>query len=384
MKLGLSLKLTAAISGGAVTADWAAWDGTNDGAVTLLQTAGGRGVSSVTCVSATKALVAYTKAASNTSDLQCLIATRDGLGITENGNVDITSGQQIRQKPTLCTLSETRALVAYVNDTPATDRCEIALIDTSGTTPVVLDTIQNLTYTAGTRQPELITMSETQAVIQEISRVFTVNVSSDVLSLGNTVTLASSRHGAITKMTSTSFAAASATIVRRYTISGTTITADAQITYSGVSITGDLEIVSVSETELVVFYEISGLDQPMNAVPLTWSGSWALGSVIEVEDDRIFTQDSRWSWALGDTRSIMLTYQKIDTSTEARYLIVTSDESHALTVDVNYVSPFTASVQADHTTGDIFPGTDNKYVIAIGQEETTTPVKQICAAILQG
>ena len=140
MRLGLNLGLTKQGAAAVVApADWANWDGTNDGAVTNLQTVGARGVAGVACISSTKALIAYTKEASDTGDLQCIIATRDGDTITENGNVDVTASQDIRQKPSLCRLSDTRALIAYINDTVAVDIGDIVLIIDDANTDGVIN-----------------------------------------------------------------------------------------------------------------------------------------------------------------------------------------------------------------------------------------------------
>lgn len=386
MRLGLGLGL-GNTQGGAAVADWPNWDGSNDGSIVNVQTAGARGAPAVACIDSTKALIAYTEAATQTDDLRVTILTRAAKAMTEQGSVDVTSAQQIQQKPTVCRLSDTRALVGYLNDTGATDRYEVSLIDVSGTTPSVLDTAQETTVTATAFTGEIVRINDSKAIYDAGTHLMIISISSDTISIGTPLARTGNLDGTICLFSETSGAYCDNRDVVHFTISGTTITETAlsETRFNSVTTSGDVEIVAVSSTEAVIIFEETAADgSPVDALPVTWNGTnFTLGSSIELFNDRVFTMDSRWAWLIPGTRSIMVVWQQVDAITNGYVSIVTSSDSHVLSEDVSDVVVF-PSIQSDHLTGDFFPDTDALYALVVCQEETTSPVKQIGTKVLYG
>lgn len=367
------------MAGGAASADWPNWNGSADGAVTLLQAAGGRGAPNVTGISSTKALLAFTAGASNNTNLVMSLATRDGASLSESASVNVVDAAvDVYQKPSQCRMSDDRAVVAYRNNTD--DKYEVSIIDTSGSVPSVVATAQAASVTFNTSYvQEVVAFSETLAILDTGRDIVAVDITGDSITFGT----ASSKvtgfaHAAVTKLSATEGVYLNNARAVYFSVSGTNITQDIANSYTfGAS--NDREVVAVSETEIVVLYEIG---QVVTALPLTWTGSgFDNGSTLQIFDDYIYTMENNWAWSL-DGRDIMVAFQSYDTQYRSHAFVVSSDESHALSKGSD-LDLFT-SRQVDHPCGSIFPDTNGVYGIVIGQEETTSPVKQVAARVVKG
>lgn len=315
-------------------------------------------------------------------DLFALHATRDGTSLSFSSATEIVDGATaVVLKHQVAALSATRALVVYELDG---SKWQVTLLDTSGTAPAVLDTADHPSgRTPGSSWSDVVAFSSTIAVWgtddTNNGGLVAIDVSGDSISFGTetTITINGGTDWDIKKLASTTGIYRNQGENGYFTLDGTDITVkDTNEFEVNQSLNEDAALARLSDTEWLVFYEETTTGA-VNAQYCEWTGSTiSCGSDFEVEADGIFTQDNEWAFELRD-RHVMAVWSSGGVDRVSVYSVGLEGTITESANDVSFFTPATV----DHVTGAVFPSGD--FVMGVGQDEATSPVKQGIAKILK-
>lgn len=402
MYLGLGLGLNPRGGEAGATADWAAWDGSNDGTNKLLFTANGlTRAQDIAAVSDEEAVIIWRDGTTTGDPAKMVVLDVDSATKqfkAETTNTSITLTNELPLSMELISMGNDRYLATYEGADGGASLPVVALVQKSGKTLTVLDEISSITgITTANFRKATAKLNSTQAVMvmrddgdSFNGKLVVIDITGDTISTGTTVTVGFiSQYPAITRLTDSSFFygvhgnnAVLNSEVGYCTVSGTTITVvDAK--EADANSCQDMMMERIDDNTAVLLYEFPA-PQPgtVNAVVVSWSGSAVtfgtpVAGVFGAGDINGFPATST---ALGNRQAMFASTLRDSTPFglgAAR--VITVDESNNLTLD-NLVT-FNATQNLDHVTIDVTPS--GLYVFMASQNENTTPDQQMETRIIQ-
>jgi hypothetical protein len=374
-----------------ISANWAAWDGSNDGAVINICTDGGLGAQDIAAVSDTEAVIIYEdsndgdKWKAEVLDVDTATKTFKPSGtnsiITLSGTINL--GQLLQR------LSPTK-FVAVCSQGTGT---RISLITKSGKNLIETDSVY-LTDIPYNFRHGLKNLTDTKAIYHgrndttKFSIIFAIDISLDTITVGplNVMgTLAEDKvvdYPDITRATENSFWVINQKKIYYCTIDGSlNITIENAITLDASStLYDDVTATYIEDNKCLVTYERATLST-IKANVFTWNGSSITrgNESADIFGTDIFQATGSVA-ELGERKVMIAGRQEDDVNKTGSVAVLSVDESDNITISPK-VAIFPLAI-IDHTVIDTTPS--GKYVFAACQDETTTPIQQIGTRILQG
>lgn len=386
LRLGLDLNLA---EGSVASADWANWDGSNDGAVTNIATGGGTGAQDIAAVSDTEALMLWDASDGNAKVVVLDIDNNVVQPETTNTAINLTYNTPFGMN--LVRMTDTKFIALYDDGSAA--GCVVALITKSGKTVTETAVTNAVTgIAAGQFRMSLARLSDTHAVAAvrdgTVGEIFIIDITGDSISTGTTVQIGNfDDYPSVCRATDTAFwvantdTAALDSAIRYCTISGTTITVEQRIDIDAASTQYDDKMLARidDDTCICAYEQVSANTVDVNT--FSWNGT-SIDRGTEQSD--IFGTDifqgTGTVTELPDRAAMFSGRQDDDVTQVGAAVVCTVDESNNITVGTE-VTIF-PGIQADHNVIDATPS--GNYVFACCQDETTTPIQQIGTRVLVG
>jgi hypothetical protein len=379
----------------APSADWASWDGTNDGSVTQLATGGGTGAQDIAAVSDTEAVMIYQDADNNVQAVVVDIADKAFDAIDTNTPVQLTHADGTGFN--IVKLSDTKFLCLYESTTSGSTGV-VALLTKSGKTLTETDVETSLNLTTPNFRCALTELSGTKAAAvmrddgdTSNGQVFVIDTNGDNITIGTRVDINSTLdYPAICKAKADGSAfwvgntdvAAEDSAVRYFSVSGTNCTEEARIDVDAASNQyDDMMAAYIADDVCVMAYENAG-GSSVDANAYSWDGEnitrGTAATAIFGSND-IF-QGTGTVTELPN-RCAMFASRMQDESPQAGAAVVVSVSESLVCTASTKVNIF-PGIQADHNVVDVTPS--GLYVFACCQDETTVPIQQIGTRVLDG
>lgn len=381
-------------SGGsiAVSADWANWDGTTDGAVTnLFAVSGTTGSQDIAAVSDTEAVLFWE---GNTTGKCVVLDVSANLTFkNEATNTLVETSNKAPIGLNIVRLTTTKYLtLAEDNTVAASSTLNTSLITKSGKTLTETDYADTgVTAAAQQFRNSLCRLNDTQGVFvgrestdSNQGRVGIIDITGDEITIGTLVDLNNviGDYPSVCRLTDSSFMVIDQNQVHYCTVSGTTITLVSSInTVLAGTTFDDTMIGRIDNDTALATYEINA-SSIVYANTFSWNGS-AIVRGTEVSDifpgNNLF-QATGTVTELGDRQVMFSGRQDDETPQFGAAVVLSVDESNVITVGTR-ITTF-PSIQADHDVVDATPS--GLYVFGCCQDETTTPIQQIGTRIMKG
>lgn len=390
MRLGLGLGLGQQQTGGGtpvVAGDWANWDGSEDGSWTsIMSSTTARGHASV-AIDETRAFTAF-KDGAPTGNLCVFITTRDGTALTGGAVTTSTNGTAARF-PAVTYMGNDRALT-FLNQQ---NDIFVELWDTSGASPVSLDSAQTSGDEIGTAQSTIKPIDETRALAVYTNFAanamdgVVIDITGDTITIGTPTTLLATsgvEHTQVQMMNDTYFLTKSGSTdsdIVLGSVSGSAITVEdtAASNADGEDFVVDPIYIEVfSETTAILFTEsVFGSSRNTVAKIVTRSGDTITVGALQdfITDLSNFSQNVDYGAGMNDGFGF-LTLKKGSTTYGKIYQLDGSSVN-----EISTTANLSTPGALDHSMVVEF---NDRYLGIIGQWDTATPTYQIYAKVIDG
>lgn len=372
------------------TADWANWDGTNDGTNTNIFTGGGTGAQDIAAVSDNEAVLLWDDSDNNAKVVVLDIDNNVIQPETTNTILTLANGTPFGMN--IVRMSDTKFLCLY--DDGSASGAVLSLITKSGKTLTETDVMAPVTgIAAGQFRMSLARLSDTKAVAAirdgTDGEVLIVDITSDTISVGTPLSVGNfDDYPSVCRATDNAFWIANTDTptldsgIRYCTVSGTTITEEDRIDIDAASTQYDDKMLAyIDDDTCICAYEHQSTST-VDVNTFSWNGSNIVRGTAQTDifnSSDIF-QGTGTVTELPNRGAMFAGRQQDETPRQGAVTVCTVDESNNITVS-SEVTIF-PSIQADHTVIDVTPS--GLYVFAACQDETTTPIQQIGTRVLQG
>ncbi|MAZ00436.1 MAG: hypothetical protein CMH32_07875 [Micavibrio sp.] len=391
MKLGLGLGLSTAQRQSnyeAITADWMSWDGSNDGTISTMFSAGGVIAIDIVAVSDSEAILFWHD---STGNGKCVVLDVDA-DLTfkpETTNSAISVSIDEPDGANIIALSDTLFIILAEDN--VTGALECSLISKSGKILTEIDNaVIDVTFEATLRNG-LAFLNNTQAVFiakesadSDDARIGVIDVSGNDITVGSLVDLNEqiSDFPSICGLTANSFMAVTQKKVFYCTVSGVSVTVEASMNISSSgTVYDDVMIARIDEQTVLVSYETASAGS-VDVNSFSWNGASLSRGVAQADifsGNDIF-QGTGTVTALGQRQVMFSGRQNNEAVWFSAAVVCHLDEMGNITVgDVVQTS---ADVRAPYAIIDATPS--RLYVYAAYRDSTNTPLNQIGTRILKG